>query len=560
MTSKNANPSQKYRRRIRFGATILLVIAGIILARNRNQTPAESPGPAQTHVVEQRNLTISVIESGELQARYTTEVKCQIEGKDHTIIYLIPEGTILTAEDVKKGTVLVEFDSAKIKEIEVTLDVAYNAAIAAQEEAQRNFEIQEQQNISDITAAELAQNFALMDLRKYLGTEFADEMLAENNGDEATIILQVDSSVLAGIDEDTQGQALQSLRDLQNAIENAQESVQRTDSKLEGTRKLFENRYVTKMELDADEAASNQAQRSLASRQTALDLFLKYDFEKQTKQLYTNYQESIRQSLRVKAYAEARLAQANARLAATTIGLQRQEEYYRRTQAALDACIIRAPAPGMVVYHQERSWGGRGGGNRVELGGNARYRQTLMTIPSTNEMAVRVEVHEAWIDKIKTGQLALITLDAYPDQTYTGSIYNVALLPSSDNSWFSSSDLKLYECMVSIDGSQSQIRDGMSAKVEIIIDQLDNVLCVPVQAVATANAKKICYVIDPAGKFQPRNVQTGAFNKNFIEIKAGLEPGQIVSLAPLRQKQSPRQLEQQKQSQIEKALQNKNNS
>ncbi|MCP4707546.1 MAG: HlyD family efflux transporter periplasmic adaptor subunit [Planctomycetes bacterium] len=559
MTNKDNKSSQKLLWRILIAQTILLLIAGVMLARNRRQTPTENTGPAQTHVAEQRNLTISVIESGELEARYTTEVKCQIEGKDHTIIYLIPEGTILTEQDVENGTVLVEFDSVKLKEIEVTLDVAYNAAIAANEEALRNHDIQVQQNISDITAAKLQQTFALMDLRKYLGTEFADEMLAQNNGEEATIIPQVDSSVLANIDEDTQGQALQSLRELQNSIENAQESVQRNDSKLEGTRKLFENKYVTKMELDADEAAANQAERSLTSRETALDLFMKYDFEKQAKQLYSNYQESIRQVLRIQAYADARLSQSKARLAATTIGLQRQEEYYRRTQAALAACTIRAPVAGMIVYYQERSRGGRND-NRIELGGTARYRQKLMTIPSTNEMAVRVEVHEAWIDKIKINQVALITLDAYPDQTFTGSIYQVALLPSSNDSWFSSSDLKLYECLVSIDGDQSQIRDGMSAKVEIIIERLENIVSVPVQAVATVNSQKVCYVIDKSGQPQPRNIEVGAFNNDFIEIKSGLTPGETVSLSPVRHRPSLDQREQQKQILIEKALKNKEDS
>ena len=558
MTKKNAKSSHKYRRRLLFVATILLVIVGIMLALTKNRTPVETAGPARTHVVDQRNLTISVMESGDLQARYTTDVKCQIEGRDHTIIYLIEEGTILTEEDVTGGTVLVEFDSSKIKEIEVRLDVAYNAAIAANEEALRNYDIQVQQNISDITAAELQENFSLMDLHKYLGTEFADEMLAQNNGEEATIIPQVDSSVLASIDEDTQGQALQNLRDLQNSIENSRESVQRTESKLLGTSKLFENNYVTKMQLDADKAAANQSQRNLTSRQTALELFLEYDFEKQAKQLYTNYRESVRRTRRVKEYAEARLAQANAHLAAANIGLQRQGEFYRRTQAALAACIIRAPAAGLVVYHQERSRGRNN--NRIELGGTVRYRQKIMTIPSAQEMAVRVEVHEAWIDKIKINQVALITLDAYPDQTFTGLVYDIALLPKSNNNWFSSSDLKLYECMVSIDGAPSQIRDGMSAKVEIVIDQLENVLCVPVQAVATVNSQKVCYVIDQTGQLQTRNVQVGAFNNNFIEIKSGLAPGETVSLSPTRQKQSPHQLEQQKQTQIEKALQNKNNS
>jgi len=554
MTSPSSKTNSK-KTILYLAVVVVVVVAGVaVMAGNRLTDSGASDTINASAPVERRDLTISVTEPGEVEARYTTDILCQVEGRDITIISLIPEGTILTQEDVDNGTILVELDSSQLKEQVIQKDMSFNTAKASFEEAVRNYEIQIEQNISDITAAELREQFALMDLQKYLGTEYAQELLALNSGPEATIIPEVDSSVLATLDENTKGEALQNMRDLQNNIENAEEGLQRADSKFLGTQKLFEKAYVTKMEMDADKASANQAARTLQSRKTALELFLAYDFEKQAKQLYSNYQEAIRQTKRTKSMAEARLAQASARQASADVKLRREEENLNRIKKSLDACIIRAPAAGMVVYGKENR-GGRGGTNNfIELGGQVRERQKLITIPSTGEMAIRVKVHEAWIDMVMLEQVSLITLDAYPDQTFTGSVYDVALLPSSADRWMSSSDLKVYPTMVSIDGSHSQIRDGMSAKVEIIIDRLKDVICVPVQAVANLGAQKVCYVLRDDNTLEPRQVEVGAFNSNFIEIKSGLNEGEKVSLVPERQNQTIDQVEQQKKDMIEKAL------
>ncbi|MFC1783591.1 efflux RND transporter periplasmic adaptor subunit [Planctomycetota bacterium] len=534
------------------------MVAGIMLTKYWLSSPQESIGPAEAFIVERGNLTISVTVSGDVQARYNTDIKCQVEGRGTTIIYLIDEGTILTEDDVKNGTILAELDSSLLKEQVIQKDMSFNTAKASYEEAVRNYEIQIEQNISDITAAQLREQFALMDLKKYLGAALAEDILAQNNGNEAIIIPEVDVAVLDNVSEENKGEAIQNMRDLQNSIENARETLQRSESRWAGTQKLYENNYVTKMDMDADEAAYNQAIRNKESRETAFELFLKYDFNKQAKQLYSDYQEAIRQTKRAQAMAEARLAQTEARRDSAEVSLRREEENLNRIQKSLDACIFKAPVPGMVVYGKENFFGITY--NRIELGGQVRYRQRIFSIPSTNEMAVKVKVHEAWIDRIEPNQVALITLDAYPDLTFTGTTYNVALLPSNENRLFSSSDIKVYECMISIDGAHTQIRDGMSAKVEIIVDRLKDVLKIPVQALADTNGRKICYVIDDEGTLIAREVEIGSFNNNFIEIKSGLVEGEKVSLVPIRQTQTLGQVEQQKRNLIEKALQNKNDT
>jgi len=94
-------------------------------------------------------------------------------------------------------------------------------------------------------------------------------------------------------------------------------------------------------------------------------------------------------------------------------------------------------------------------------------------------------------------------------------------------------DLKVYATDVSIDGANDAIKTGMSGKVEILIDELKDVLFVPIQSVVTVDEKEICYV-KAGGGTEKREVKTGLFNDDFVEIKSGLTEGEKVLLNPPR--------------------------
>jgi len=166
----------------------------------------------------------------------------------------------------------------------------------------------------------------------------------------------------------------------------------------------------------------------------------------------------------------------------------------------------------------------------VQEGGKVYQRQTIITLPNTAEMIVEIRVHEASVDKVRPGQRATIIVDAFPDKTFQGEVLKVAPLPDSQQGYLNP-DVKVYTTKVSIEGSHDSVRPGMSAKVEILVDQLDDILIVPVQTVAIREGKKLCYVM-ASDTPQPRVVSTGAFDDTFVEIISGLEEGEQVLLNP----------------------------
>ena len=167
----------------------------------------------------------------------------------------------------------------------------------------------------------------------------------------------------------------------------------------------------------------------------------------------------------------------------------------------------------------------------IEIGAEVQERQRIISIPDTSQMKVEIKIHETWVDKVQVGQEATITVAAFPDEAFTGKVLKKA--PLADPEEWLNPDLKVYSTDVNIAGTHESIKTGMTAKVEVIIEKLHDVLSVPIQAVTSVQGSKVCYVLTGAGP-QKRQVETGLFNDNFVEIKSGLSEGEKVLLSPQR--------------------------
>lgn len=354
---------------------------------------------------------------------------------------------------------------------------------------------------------------------------------AEENGRPMLEIpnIVLDFSEYASLDALGDGEAKQKLRQLDDALETAQKDLGQATSTLDGTRRLFEKGFVPKTEITSDEIAYSSAALKVKSAETDRALFLKYEFPRTAEEDLSKYAEGVRGM--DKAYHEAisKLAQAKAKLNSAKGQYELQRRQRQDLKDQLSKCKLVAEKSGLVVY---------GGGEQVfygnqdpiREGATVRERQTIITIPDLRRMSVDVKIHESYIKKIKAGQKARITVDAYPDKPLTGEVTKVGVLPDSQNRWLNP-DLKVYLTTVTIDGTNIWLKPGMSAKVEILVSHLDDVVYVPVQAVTPGNGKEFCYVMD-GSKPERREVVVGQFNDEFIEIKKGLKEGERVLLNP----------------------------
>jgi RND family efflux transporter MFP subunit len=454
----------------------------------------------------------------------------EVEGET-TLISIVDEGTLITPEDVNNGKVLAELDSSRIKEELTKQEIDFLTAKADYTDANEALQIQIKQNESDIQAGEMNARFALIDLRKYLGDIVAKKLIsyAANPGHaHAGVASLIQNSIS---DPNLGGEALQKLRELQDNITLADMELKRATDKLEGTRKLKEKNYVADVELKADQLEEESWQIKKQQAETAKDLFIKYEFPKQAEQWLSNYYETKRELERIKARARSKLAQAQALLESKKATFSLESERLDKWRKQLKACTIRAPVPGQVVYASSMMDRWRRQRHMVEVGAEIDERQKIISIPDLSQMKAEIKIHETWVDKVQPEQPAKITIAAFPDQTFTGKVLKKAPLADPED-WFNP-DLKVYTTDVNIDGTHEALKTGMTAKVEVIIDVLPNVLNVPIQSVINQKGKKICFVVTGKGH-KPREVETGGFNDNFVEIKSGLAEGEKVLLNPPR--------------------------
>jgi len=126
---------------------------------------------AATFTAKRGPLDITVLEGGSLQALESQEIKCEVRvGYQGTkILKIVEEGYLVSEDDVKTNKVLVELDSSEIEKQIVQQEIQYQSAFANLTDAQQNYEIQVNQNQSDIKGAEQKVRFARMDFDKFLG-------------------------------------------------------------------------------------------------------------------------------------------------------------------------------------------------------------------------------------------------------------------------------------------------------------------------------------------------------------------------------------------------------
>jgi HlyD family secretion protein len=516
------------------GPAVVLAVLAMVIASNKTATSTLG-NALNTFNVRRDNLTVTVTESGSIKARNSVEIKSEVEGRA-TIINIVPEGTIITQEDVNNAKVLVELDSGDLKEQLSQREIDFASAEASFTQAKEAYDIQVKQNESDISAAELKVKFALMDFQKYLGETLANQLIAKiDNSDDPNADIAVVIDVYGLLDDPNNlgGEASQTLGELQDNILLAEEQLKKAQNTLDWTIRLREKEYVSETDLQTDRLNVESLEIKFGQSKTDLDLFKAYDFSKQTQKLISDYYEAKRALERTYAKTRSELAQSKAQLESAKARFELQQERLNKTKNQIAACTIRAPDTGLVVYGTSGDTYRRfRGGNVIAAGEEVYQRQTIITLPDTSEMMVEINVHESSVDKVKPGQKATIVMDAFPDKTFNGEVIKIAPLPDQQRSWLSP-DIKVYTTQVAIEGTHDFLKPGMSARVEILVDYLPDVIIVPVQVVANRGGKKICYVLNSSRPAE-REVKTGQFNDTWVQILEGLQPGEEVLLNPPR--------------------------
>ena len=429
-----------------------------------------------TYTVKKKTLRDTVVERGTLESQKTVLGKCEIPGRDHKIIFIVPEGTM-----VEKGDEVVKFGSDNIDKQIAEKKVQVNEAERKLESAKQEIKVKQNESDSLVSDAEFALAQAEIALEKY------------RDGDYQQLVA-----------------------DLQRSISEGEAELERSSDQLQNFRALVKKGIRSPEQLRNIELQVQSHRHRVDRDRRQLEVLTKYTFKEEMTLRKHNVQDGKLKLERAKTTAEAQKRQAETEVERAERNLKLQQEELREKTKAKEKCVILAPQPGTVAYANERWFDDE---DKIREGQDVHEGKSIFNLPDMSRMQVKVSVHESVVNKIKKDQEASIRIDAFPDHKFKGKVEKVSQLANS--SWYRTT--QNYEVIVHIVEIPAgvDLKPGMTAEVECLVGIYKDVLAVPVMTVTENYGQS--YVFKKVNdQFVKHRIEVDRVTNSFIEITEGL--------------------------------------
>ncbi|HEB78479.1 MAG TPA: efflux RND transporter periplasmic adaptor subunit [Methylothermaceae bacterium] len=224
--------------------------------------------------------------------------------------------------------------------------------------------------------------------------------------------------------------------------------------------------------------------------------------------------------------ARAKVDGSAARVRIAEAEIQRRQAMLRQRQIDLQRSVIRAPVDGIVIERNVEP------GQTVAASLQA---PTLFTLAGDlRAMRVIAAVDEADIGKVKEGQTAWFTVDAFPNRRFSGIVTQIRKAPHNQQ------NVVTYEVIIDAPNPDRRLLPGMTASVHLITAQRHDVLKVPMAALrfrpedSDEDETRPRIWVKAGGKLRAVPVNLGISDGRWIEVSApDLKPGQTVVIGYL---------------------------
>ena len=472
---------------------VLAVGFWALLKSDARRDNAES---SDLYIVSRGSFDIIIPASGELVAQNQIEIKNKIESRS-TIAEIVDEGSF-----VEKGQVLVKFNdediSNRVRDSEEAVISAQNKLDSAQAELAIKKKTQE----SELEKAQLKVELADLTLKEW-----------------------------------QDGEVVTKRQDLNLALQTAKMNYKCVKEKFEASTRLFEQDFISYDEYKGDEISLVEAEAKLKKTELDIKVYENYTFEKDRKQKESDLYQAQKEQVRITARQEAGVSRAESDVFSQQRQLKSKQDRLKKLRKQLEFCTIIAPQDGLVVYASSMEafrWMSRNGMG-IQVGTELWRNQLIMVLPDTSQMVAEVKVNESLSGTVKPGQKATVTCDAFPDDILTGVVDSIGVLAESGG-WANPS-LREYTVRIKLDNeSDNPLKPSMRCQADIHIDQVEDSLFIPIQAVFREGANIFVYVPQGSG-FTQKKVTIGQASELYAEVLEGLSEGDEVLIREPRPKE-----------------------
>ena len=214
-----------------------------------------------------------------------------------------------------------------------------------------------------------------------------------------------------------------------------------------------------------------------------------------------------------------------AQLKQAQLEVKEAEIELRRTRNNVDKLLIKAPIDGMVVLLNVYRSGGMG---QVKEGDELHSGQPFIQIVDTRSMVINAKVNQVDVEKLRIGQRAKVTFDAFPGLELPARVYSIGTVAKSRQ--FRRDYVTEIPVKLKLERTEKRVIPDLSVAADVILEEESGATRVPVSAVHTDAGTGRSYVYVKNGKrFERREVELGMRNNLWVAVRSGIQPGEEVA-------------------------------
>lgn len=146
--------------------------------------------------------------------------------------------------------------------------------------------------------------------------------------------------------------------------------------------------------------------------------------------------------------------------------------------------------------------------------------QVLFTVADLDKLQVVADVYERDLDLVRVGQVAKVTVEAYPGITFPGAIAAVGDVVDPVT--------RTIKVRAWVTNVEHKLKPEMFARLHIQVGQETSFLTIPKEAVLEADGRQFVYVVEAEGRYVKREVKVATASADQVRVLEGLQPGEQI--------------------------------
>lgn len=203
------------------------------------------------------------------------------------------------------------------------------------------------------------------------------------------------------------------------------------------------------------------------------------------------------------------------------LSIEQNTSRLNEAHETLSKLFLISPSPGIAIISMNWS-----SGNKFQIGDQCWSGFPLIQLPDLTSLKATAKVNEVDIAKISKGLKVEIKPDAFSDSIFTGQVNTVANLAVNKSK---ESRAKVFPVEILINETNKNLLPGLTVSCRLIIDQIDDVMYVPIEAINAEGDKN--YVNKKSGNaYNKVEVEVGTSNSDYTIITKGIAENDEVAL------------------------------